>query len=260
MQQGFRFLTEQDLNSVYTTNNTSEVSQDLAQVQIGALGVTEDGRWFKYANLGGTSNILPGTLLTTPALTNNTGLALATTNSTSALSAGSTSLVVVNGSTAVTADQFVGGYLQVNSTTNGYASYRIIGNTAAAASGNITVLLAQSEPLQNTAALVAGTDTVNLIQNPYWAIVPNASLAQVAGVLTVPYTYTSGYNAFAWVQVKGLTNVKVDSSTPAAGNGLSQSATSGTVGTTGVSGSAVIGVANSAKAGGAVSTVLNIAY
>jgi len=260
MDVGIRTLSEQDINTLATSK----------QVQYGAVGVTEDGRRFRYVSFGGASTIASGQLLVASAVTANYQGLTITASGTGAqvsgnLSVGSTQIVLTNGSTAITADQFAEGFIDLLVCGSGTGvtatyTYRVRGNTAAAASGNITVLLAQSEPLQNTAALVAGTDTVNLIQNPYWAVVPNTSLAQVAGVLTVPYTYTSGYNAFAWVQVKGLTNVKVDSSTPAAGNGLSQSATSGTVGTTGVSGSAVIGVANSAKAGGAVSTVLNIAY
>lgn len=212
MQNGVRILTEQDLGTVYTTTlPTGVVQQDIGQVEIGALGMTEDGRQFRYANIGGTSSVAAGTFLQQAAApANSTALAITavgTNNQVTAnLSAGSTTLVLTNGSTAVTQDQFVGGYLQVTQTSGATteAAYRIVGNSVGTAStGYITVALAPSDALRNTVALVPGTDTANLVYNPWWAVAASTTDLLAAGVLPTTAVPASGTYAFAWVQTYG---------------------------------------------------------
>src|SRR5579859_4942054 len=103
MQDGIRTLTETDLGVLTTTKQT----------QYGAIGVTEDGRRYRYVSFGGTSTIAPGLVVTAAALTANfQGLAITATTVTAAgqvtanLATGSSTLILTNGATTVTADQF----------------------------------------------------------------------------------------------------------------------------------------------------------
>ncbi|MDE2107150.1 MAG: hypothetical protein KGL39_58635, partial [Patescibacteria group bacterium] len=139
MQNGPRFLTDQDINTIalYTAltpggaQSTGPWSPGYAPdpAQIGYNGVTGDGRRYRWALIGGTSTLAPGTLLVAPAeATNSTGLAIPATqpsntatgngaSGTSALAKGSLSFNVTNGATTVTADEFAGGFVDVLQTS-----------------------------------------------------------------------------------------------------------------------------------------------
>ena len=248
MQNGPRFLTDQDISTVYTVaanTTTGPFPQDVGQDQLGARGITADGREFRYANIGGTSSVAAGTLLQQAAApANSTALAITASGSQTQvaanLAAGSTTLVVTNGATAVTQDQFAGGYLQVTQTSGAttQAAYRILGNTAAAAStGYITVSLFPTDALRNTVALVPGTDTVNLVYNPWWAVAASTTDLLAAGVLPITAVPTSANYAFAWLQTRGDCLTQLDS--------VSGGATAGAV------------LANSTTTAGSVTAWLN---
>src|ERR1035437_5137554 len=107
METGYRVLTTTDLNQLDTVKND----------QYGALGVTSDGRQFRYVKFGGTATIQPGFLLVGPAApANSTALAITATGTggqvAGNLLAGSRTLVITNSSTAVTADEFQ--YIEIN--------------------------------------------------------------------------------------------------------------------------------------------------
>lgn len=219
MQNGPRFLVEQDLGVVYTSTLTAPVGQDLGLVQIGAVGLTEDGRRFRYANIGGTGTVTAGTFLQQAAApSNSTALAITAvgtgTQVTANLAAGSTQLVVTAGGTQFTQDQFVGGYLQVTQTSGAttQAAYRILGNSApASTTGTFVVYLALTDALRNTVALVAGTDTVNLVYNPFWAVASSTTDLLGAGVLPTTSVGASGQFNFAWLQTYGDALTQLDS-------------------------------------------------
>jgi hypothetical protein len=224
MQNGPRYLTEQDINTTVAYSPLTPGSSAGAwtpgaindPVQFGQVGQTGDGRFYRLCLIGGTSTVTAGTLLTAPAqAANSTGLAIPATqpsntatgngaSGTSALAKGSLSFNVTNSSTAVTADEFAGGFvdvLQTSGTNEGPVSYKLAGNTAASASGTITLKLA--EPLAQPEALVAATDTVNLRKNPYYNVVASATLAQPVGIVTVQVPNTASVQYVAWVQTKG---------------------------------------------------------
>lgn len=188
MQDGPRFLTEQDLQTLSTTK----------QVEYGAVGVTADGRQFRYVSFGGTSTVAPGLLMQAAVSTGNSqGLAITavgTSGQTAAnLLATSSQIVITNGATAVTQDEFAEGFLEVlqtSGTNEGPISYRIRGNTAADAStGYITVYL--SEPLRNAETLVAGTDTVNIWKSPYAGVIATTTVNVPIGVTVTQAVNTS---------------------------------------------------------------------
>lgn len=277
MQNGPRFLTDADINTVVAYSAltpgaadggwTPGATVDLSQ--LGQVGQTGDGRFYRYVLVGGTSTVAPGQLLVAAAApSNSTGLALPSTQPTntalgntstgvSALEKGSREFNVTNGSTAVTADQFAGGYvdvLQTSGSNEGPVSYKVAGNTAAAASGTITVKLA--EPLAQPETLVAGTDTVNLRVNPFANVAPSSTAGRPVGVLTVQVPNSASQQYLAWVQTQGQCDVQC-SSTVAIGNGVKQStATAGSVTVGTVSTDFIIGQALSAVTSSGVLTAL----
>jgi hypothetical protein len=203
MDTGIRTLAEQDISVLSTTQSS----------QLGAIGQTADGRKFRYVSFGGTSTIAPGLVVTAPALTANfQGLAITATTVTAAtqvtanLNLGATQIVLTNGSTAITKDQFAEGYLDIivggASADAGHYTHKIRGNTAAAAStGYVTVYLA--EPLRNTTALVPGTDTANLRLNDYANVNTSTTAALPVGVTVMPVPNTATVTNYGWVQVYG---------------------------------------------------------
>ena len=253
MDVGIRTLSEQDINTLATSK----------QVQYGALGVTEDGRRFRYVSFGGTSTIAPGQLLVAPAITANyQGLAITATGTggqvAGNLATGATQLVVTNGATAVTADLFAEGFLEVlvgSNGTSGSYSYRVKGNTAAAGSGTFTVYLA--EALRNTTALVPGTDTVNLNPSVFNGVAAATGLDVPAGVTVLPVPNTASVTNYGWVQTGGSCDVKNDAAgTIAVGTAVGQSSSvAGSVRTATASTSAIIGYAHAAISASTVGPV-----
>lgn len=224
MENGFRQLTEQDLNTLSTS----------PQVELGAQGNTSDGRTYVYVGYSGTSSIGSGQLCIAPAHTTAyVGLAITATtiaaaNQTTAnLTAGSLQLVLTNGATAITQDQFAQGYLEVTSGNgNGPTVYKISGNVAAAASGYVTVYLNQSEPLRNSAVLVPGTDVATLYVGPYNGVAPSTTIGQSVGVTPMLIPNTASVTNYGWLQTSGLTWLTNDAGgTLTVGEGIAQSST-----------------------------------
>lgn len=204
--------------------------------QYGAVYVANDGTVWRYVGFGGTSTIAPGQLcVAAPYVANYYNLVITATTvaatpqvqTTASLSAGSNYLVLTNGSTAITQDQFVEGYLEViqtSGTNNGPQRYKITGNTAAAAStGYVTVFI---ENLANASVLVPGTDTASLYASPYSAVAPSATLGRSIGVTAQQIVNTSTVTNYGWVISQGnvlLTNDAGGNLTVA--EGIAQSST-----------------------------------
>lgn len=228
MDTGIRTLSEQDLNTLSPT----------AQVELGATGTTFDGRFYRYVGFSGTSTIVPGLLcVAAPYTANYYGLTITATTvsttppqTTASLSANSPYLVLTNGASTVTQDQFAQGYLEViqtSGTNQGPIIYKIKGNTAATAStGYITVFLDTKEPLRNISALVPGTDIANLYPSPFSAVAPSATLGRSIGVTIMQVPNSSTVTNYGWVQSQGsvlLTNDAGGNLT--VGEGIAQSST-----------------------------------
>lgn len=223
MESGYRQLTATDLNT-FTTSK---------QEQLGAVGNTEDGRQFRYVTFGGTTTINPGLLLVGPAApSNSTALTITAVGTGSQVSgnlvAGSQTLVLTNGSTAVTQDQFQFIEIMVGGTLPIY-SLRLRGNTAAAATtGFITVSLADPLP-QNITTLVPGTDTANLVLSKFNGPTASTTGNAPVGVTVCVIPNTSTVTNYGWVQSKGHCMVKATSGTIGLGVAQDQSGTAGYV-------------------------------
>lgn len=246
METGYRILTEGDLQTL----------DQAQQTEYGAVGLTRDGRRFRYVQFGGTSTINPGLVVVAAAQdTNSTGLALASTNTTAQLSAGSYSVQVTNGATAVTLNQFAGGYLEVLG-SGAVQSYYIDGNTAAAASGTITVQL--RHPLYNAAALVVGTNTVSL-SRPFTAVNTSLTASQPIGVTIVSVPNTATVTNWGWVQTSGHALVSATSATKGVAITQDTGGTAGFVMSVAAATSYAIGIAKESAASSTAQVDLNIA-
>lgn len=242
MQDGPRFLTDLDINTAYVytnlvagegggaTNSTNQTASGLTIdfTNLGQVGQTADGRFYRLCTIGGTSTVAPGTFLVGQGRSTSyaglsiptaqpTNTAFATETGGSGLSKGSVSFNVTNGSgAAITQDQFAGGYVEViqtSGTSNGPIAFKLQGNTAAAESASCQLFLADA--LNVASELVAGTDTVNLIPCQWAAVTTSTSLAQPVGVLTVQAPNTSSSTYAAWVQVYGEALAQNDSTASA---------------------------------------------
>lgn len=251
MQDGPRFLTESDLNTLSTTKQT----------QYGAVGQTEDGRFFRYVGFGGTSTINPGLLVIAGAApANSTGLVITATsvaggNVTANLQAGSTTLVVTNGVTSVTANQF--GFVEIIVSGGGTYKLKLRGNTAAGNAGLITLNLAEPLPV-GTTTLIPGTDTVNLRVNPYNGVAPSLTKSQPIGVTICPVVNTASVTNYGWVQTLGAAFVAATTATK--GQAVTQD-TGGTAGffmSTAAATDYAVGVAYASAASSTASVHLNI--
>lgn len=256
MQDGSRTLTETDLSVLTTTKQT----------QLGAVGVTEDGRQFRYVSIGGTTTVAAGALLQAAvATTNSQGLVITATGTggqiAGNLAAGSTQLVVTNGGTSFTQDQFAEGFLEVL-WSGGPISYRVRGNTASTTTnGFTTIFLVSSEPLRNTAALVPGTDTVNLQASPYSLPIVTTTVNVPIGVTVNSVVNSSTVTNYGWVQTHGEVMGTGDGSSIVIGNTVGPSTTTaGDIGLAVTTTKAPIGWSRvtSSTGGAGVSVVLNI--
>lgn len=251
MQDGSRTLTESDLNTLTTTKQT----------QYGALGQTEDGRFFRYVSFGGTTTINPGLLLIAPtAPANSTGLAITATsvtngNVTANLQAGSTTLVVTNGATSVTQNQF--SYVEIIVSAGGTYRLKLRGNTAAGNAGLITLNLQEPLPVGAT-QLIPGTDTVNLRLSPYNGVTASTTKSRPVGVTVCPVPNTASITNYGWVQTLG--EVFVAATTATKGQAVTQDTggTAGFVMSTAAATDYGIGVAYASAASSTATVFLNI--
>lgn len=222
MDTGIRTLAEQDINTLVT----------IKQTQYGAVGVTADGRRFRYVGFGGTSTIAPGAVVVaSTTVTNYTGIAITAVATGGQIAAnlltGSTQIVLTNGATAITADQFTEGYLDIQVGVNGSLGayrYKIKGNTAANAGAQFTVYV--TEAFRNTTAYVAGTDTANLAISTFAAVNVSAVASVPVGVTVMPVPNTATVTNYGWVQTNGAVNVLNDAGgTITVGGAFAQSVT-----------------------------------
>lgn len=201
METGIRSLTSTDLR--VTTSTATET--------LGAVGVTADGRRFRYVKSDASGGLAVGKLGVAPAVVaNHVNRSL---GSTSNVAVGSTVVTVAIGATACTTDQYAGGYLVVRDGAGAGAAYRINGNTSSAGSTDVTVSLV--DPVST--ALSTSTSKVDLV-NPFNGVAASTTLAQPVGVATKAFAA----GEYGWVQTAGVASVLIDG-TPAKGAGVIQS-------------------------------------
>jgi len=198
-------LTDQDVRS------TSSVKGAAA---FGQVASTSDGRKFAYGKAG-ASNLAAGKLhqgaVSTANHVNRTGTTQA---------AGDQSATFAVGATAVTADQYAGGYLVVNAGTGAGQSLLIRGNTAASSSGSPTVYLSDTF----MSATSSSDSKFSLMPHAYSACIisDHTAATSVIPVGVPSVAVTAAY--FAWFQVAGPASVLANG-TPGVGVGVIPGAT-----------------------------------
>ena len=192
-------ISDQDVRSTATTQGGE---------YLGQVAGTADGRLFAYGKNGtGSGTALdPGKLAQVA-----TAVANHVNQSGATLAAGVSQATWAVGATAVTADQYRGGYLVVNAGTGAGQALLIRGNTKAASSGSPTVYLKDAV----ITATSVSDSKFSLHPHPYSACIIQASTlgAGSAGVPNVSIPDAS----FGWFQVGGPCSVLSDAGAAAIG-------------------------------------------
>ena len=166
---------------------------------LGTMGITNDGRTYRYANAGGV-DLDPGKLTIAVDVTStHEDIAVNT------FLIGENTMTVTAGGT-VSANEYDEGFVNITSGTGQGIMYSIKSHTTSSGSGSVVLTL--NDLIAVTA--VAGTK-VTLIHNKYKdIIVSDGTLADLAtGVPNV----TISADAFGWVQTGGLCAVLNDATT-----------------------------------------------
>lgn len=208
MFTAFRSISSQELNAVTSTQR---------DIPVGAVGVTADGRIFRYA-LAGAVALDPGKLVTAQAkVANHTNIAVA-----APAAVGDKVVQVTVGATAATADQYKDGYLTVIDVAGVGQNLRIAGNSAIGSAGTGYVYL--QDPL--TVALTTSSK-VSLVYNPWSGVIISASAVALLAVgvpqLTIPIAN------YGWVQTGGMGSVLSDGIITKAAGGIISDAVNGAV-------------------------------
>jgi len=167
------------------------------QCNLGQLGVTKDGRAYRYAKAG--EALSPGKLqVAAPIAANHENMAVA-----AAAAIGATKVTVTLGATAATLNQYAGGFLTINDATGEGISYLVSGHPAADASASLVVTLA--EPLK--VALTTSSEA-SLQKNPWDGVVISVvdQLDMPVGVPNV--SVASG--SYCWLQTRGVCSALAD--------------------------------------------------
>jgi hypothetical protein len=212
--------------SVFQIGSAALLSTGPGLHRIGTRGVLEDGRVFRYARNTGAAAIVAGQLLQMPdQAADHIDLAVNT-----ALVGDETITVTLGTATAVTVNEFAGGYAITNSGTTGAGlTLPIASHPAAAALGTCVLTLDGPVPV-----LFNADTTVTLSKNP-WAdvIISGANQDHLAvGVANTLVPVGNSVAQYFWCQTWGTCGVWQDDTT-ANGSAMASGTTAGQIEITG---------------------------
>ncbi len=174
-------------------------------MKLGGKGILPDGREFRYCRASATA-LVAGKLYQQAGglLAGDADYAAILAVAAAAASGQCTVTVTLGATTACgTVNLFADGYMAVASSAgsgNGYV-YAIKSCNTAAAGSTLTLTLEPTDPLK--VALVAGTNTVGLRENPYAALTLTTAdtigLGKLAGVTPAAIAASK----YGWIQTKG---------------------------------------------------------
>ena len=174
--------------------------------ELGTLRILNDGRKFRYAKNGASALVAGNAVMAPAVVANHVELAVA-----AAAATGSKSVTVTLGGTAVTQNQYAGGFLQINKEAGIGHQYKILSHPAADAAANVVLTL--EDPIVD--ALTTSSEA-SLIANPYAAVVVTTG-ATCIPVGVAPCDVAA--NAYFWSQTGGVACVETNG-TPAAFSNL----------------------------------------
>lgn len=173
----------------------------------GERAMTADGRKFVYVLNGATATVAGSVYQTAAELTNHDHLTPA------AAAVGATQITVTLGATAVTANQYAGGLLVVDSAPGEGYSYLIASHPAADLSTACVFTL--SDPVQ---VAITTASEVTLTPNPYSAVIV-APATTLTGAVVGVATYVISANQYGWLQTGGPCGVLIGG-TPGVGTAV----------------------------------------
>ena len=222
------------------------VSSATPQMALGTEARTSDGRHFRYALCGSTATVAGSLYATAAELTNHDHL-------TPAVAAiGATAISVTLGATAVTANQYAGGLLVVDSAPGEGYSYFIVSHPAADLS---TACVFTIEAPGLIVAITASSE-VTLTPNPYSKVIIVPATTKTGAVVGVA-TYIITASEYGWLQTKGQCGVLCAGTIAVGAAAVSPSGTAGAVVTDPADASVtIVGYALVAGASGEVNQVL----
>lgn len=187
---------------------------------VGSRWDLSDGREVIFVSNSATAILTSGLLCQDAAIVaNHAGMVTAAFTAYSATTGKKASITVNLGATALTADQYQGGFLSVDSGTGIGQYLRIESNAAAVLSGSGVITLEDSP---NT-ALVAASSVVSLIPPHGKSVILNPTTPTNVPVGVTLYPLTASYYGF--LVSKGLTGAVSDATAPEVGKGISPSTT-----------------------------------
>ena len=174
---------------------------------LGQKATTSDGRKFRYVKAGASALVI-GNMIQAPAQdAAHDELAVA-----AAAALGATQISVTTGASAVTANQYAGGWACV-STTPGIGQFLKIASHPAAGTTATLVLTLRAED----ALLVALTTSskVTLVPNPYGSVI-QSPVTTLTGAVVGAAIYTIAASEYGWIQSGGPAGVLI-AGTPGVG-------------------------------------------
>lgn len=188
MLTGFLQLASQDIRKI----------SDTKQHRLGAVGVTRDGRVYRYSQAGGTT-LAPGKLAVAATVDSNV-----TNKTVAATVAAGVRQVVIDAGGAITANAYADGFLTINDATGEGITYAVRGNSATSGAAELTVDL--DEPVE--VGLTVDVSEASLTKNP-WDDVVISVVDQADMPVGVPnVSITNAY--YGWVQTRGVCSVLAD--------------------------------------------------
>jgi len=175
--------------------------------QLGTKGIASDGRVFRYAKNSSTE-IATASLCMMADCSSNHGDCVFQT----AGVIGDKQAKITIATTAVIANEYVGGYMVINDGTGQGYNHLIVGHTAG--TGTVTF------DIKPTLQLATDTSTaVQLVRNPFYGVlITDADLANTPLGVT-PRVITASY--YFWLQTSGICSCLLDATTkPTAGQPL----------------------------------------
>lgn len=174
---------------------------------LGQQAYSSDGRQFRYC-LAGAVDLVAGNVIQSSAIVT---AHLANTPPTAGVAIGATSYTYTPGAATGVANQYSGGYLQVDTAVgNGY-TYQVSGHAAIASSTAFTLNLTD----QIQVALVNASSRTGLLANPYRSVIQfpvTTATGTYAGI--APCVITAAQ--YGWLQTGGIASVLI-AGTPALG-------------------------------------------
>ncbi len=183
---------------------------------LGSLAATNDGRVFRYCKAGATALVMGKLQQASAEDTTNFQNLTATASSAGDISITTTSTVTL------TVNQLAGGFLTVVSATTGAGQVLKIKSHAAATAAVVTLNLEDPVVVATT-----GTVKIDMIPNPFSAVVVNPATATSAPVGAAVFNITAAY--FGWLQVKGQTSLLADGTVVVGTELVASNATAGAV-------------------------------